>query len=343
MLLASRLPRFARAGGVVVAPTLAAITPFRGKGYGGTLVTLTGSGFTGATGVTFDGVPATDLTVVDDTELTCKTPSHVHGDVDVEVTTPGGSDALVAGYKFLTVSGIRGALPLLRHYGRNYDPMTGTWVDESGNFDAVVPVGTTPAATIPSAVTIIAGQQPAVSFNGSTDALLAGDTNDMLFTTDAGWFGGVVRVDGPGADAPYDHIFGVGVYAGYSALLGYDWGEGDALVSCFADGLTADYAKGNGPTDDGVERSVQSWRYEAGASPDAGKCRLVVNGTTQTVEGYSAALGTTSGWWAIGAVAYGAILTRGSDCVCAELFAIDGRPSVGQLDEMNAYLEDCIT
>ena len=53
-------------------------------------VTITGTGFTGTTGVTFGGTPATGVTVVDDTTITATTPAHAPGAVDVVVTTPAG-------------------------------------------------------------------------------------------------------------------------------------------------------------------------------------------------------------------------------------------------------------
>jgi hypothetical protein len=65
---------------------------------GGT-VQLTGSGFVGASSVTFGGVPATGLVVNSGGLLTVKAPAHVAGVVSVVVVTPVGiSDA--AGYTY---------------------------------------------------------------------------------------------------------------------------------------------------------------------------------------------------------------------------------------------------
>ena len=57
-------------------PTLSAVTPSAGKLIGGTVVTLTGSGFrTGATTVTFGpGNPGTTVHVSGTTSLTVKAP-----------------------------------------------------------------------------------------------------------------------------------------------------------------------------------------------------------------------------------------------------------------------------
>lgn len=71
--------------------SVTSVTPDTGDAAGGTSVTIAGKGFTGATGVTFDGSSATSLVVVSDTSITCDTPAHAAGAVDVVVTTPGGS------------------------------------------------------------------------------------------------------------------------------------------------------------------------------------------------------------------------------------------------------------
>ena len=74
----------------LAAPTLVSLNPDRSVPRpGGTTVILTGTGLTGTTAVTFDGVPATGFVVVSDTEVTVDTPAHAAGLVDVELTTPG--------------------------------------------------------------------------------------------------------------------------------------------------------------------------------------------------------------------------------------------------------------
>jgi hypothetical protein len=80
--------------------TVTAVTPNRGSTVGGTSVTITGTGFTGATAVSFGGTPATSFIVVNDTTITAVTPAHVVGVVDVTVTTPDGTSAISPGDKF---------------------------------------------------------------------------------------------------------------------------------------------------------------------------------------------------------------------------------------------------
>ena len=75
----------------VPAPTLDAISPNRGSATGGTTVTITGTGLTTATAVTFGGAVAPTMSVVDGTTLICTTPARTLGVVDVAVITPSGT------------------------------------------------------------------------------------------------------------------------------------------------------------------------------------------------------------------------------------------------------------
>lgn len=70
-----------------------AISPARGSTLGGTLVTITGTNFNGTGGVTIGGVPATNVTLIDSTTLTCITPPGSVDTVSVVVTTVGGTNA----------------------------------------------------------------------------------------------------------------------------------------------------------------------------------------------------------------------------------------------------------
>jgi hypothetical protein len=85
---------------VAVPPAITTISPNSGNKDGGTTVTITGTSFTGATSVTFDGTNALSFTVQSDTEITCVTPAGSPGLVDVVVTTPDGIDTLVNGFTY---------------------------------------------------------------------------------------------------------------------------------------------------------------------------------------------------------------------------------------------------
>ncbi|WP_165482041.1 IPT/TIG domain-containing protein [Legionella beliardensis] len=86
---------------VVPPPTLTSLTPTTGPVAGGQTVTLTGTNLTGTTNVTFGGVPATGISVVNDSTVTVVTPAGLAGPVDVTVTTTGGSATLAGGYAYL--------------------------------------------------------------------------------------------------------------------------------------------------------------------------------------------------------------------------------------------------
>ncbi|QIB66185.1 midcut-by-XrtH protein [Kineobactrum salinum] len=84
--------------------TLTEINPVQGAASGGTGVILKGTGLTGATGITFDGVAATSVNVVNSTTVTAVTPAQVAGAVDVAIATPAGSATLVNGYTYLATA-----------------------------------------------------------------------------------------------------------------------------------------------------------------------------------------------------------------------------------------------
>jgi uncharacterized protein YhjY with autotransporter beta-barrel domain len=88
----------------VDAPAVTSISPSSGPLAGGTMVVLTGSGFTGATAVNFCCVPATSFTVDSDTQITAVSPARISaGAVNVRVTTVGGISATAAGNQFTYV------------------------------------------------------------------------------------------------------------------------------------------------------------------------------------------------------------------------------------------------
>lgn len=76
------------------APTVSAISPnIADPAGGGSAVTITGTNFTGATGVTLGGTAATSVTVVNSTTITCIPGARAAGaGLSVVVTTPSGSN-----------------------------------------------------------------------------------------------------------------------------------------------------------------------------------------------------------------------------------------------------------
>jgi PKD repeat protein len=84
-------------------PAVTALLPITGTTAGGTSVTVSGTGFSGATAVSFGGTPATFL-VNSSTQITATSPAHAGGMVDVQVTGPYGTSGVVAADHFTYVA-----------------------------------------------------------------------------------------------------------------------------------------------------------------------------------------------------------------------------------------------
>ncbi|MBB5642526.1 IPT/TIG domain-containing protein [Cryobacterium roopkundense] len=124
-------------------PVATSLTPNTGPVTGGTVVTITGTGFTGATAVTIGGV-SVPFTFVNDTTITFTTPAHAAGLVPVVVTTPGGASAPLD-FTFTPVTDVTTVVP-------NSGPEAGgTTVTITGvcfTAATVVLFGTTPATSV---------------------------------------------------------------------------------------------------------------------------------------------------------------------------------------------------
>lgn len=95
----------------VAPPTVTAIDPSTGPVAGGNTVTIIGTGFTGATSVTFAGAAATNFTVVSATTIMATVPPGTAGTASVIVTTPAGSNAANTLYAYVV------AIPTLGEWG----------------------------------------------------------------------------------------------------------------------------------------------------------------------------------------------------------------------------------
>ena len=74
---------------VTPAPAVTSVSPTSGTTHGGTVVTITGTDFTGATAVDFGSDAASAYTVNSSTSITATTPAESAGTVDTTVTTSG--------------------------------------------------------------------------------------------------------------------------------------------------------------------------------------------------------------------------------------------------------------
>jgi hypothetical protein len=168
-------------------PSVSGIFPTDGPSTGGTAVLITGTGFTGASSVTFGGTPAASFTVNSGTSISAVTPAHAPGFAQVQVTTPFGTSndqiyftftgtgggPIVSGLSpnagppsggttvVITGSGFTGVTAV--SFGAN--PAASYTVNNSGQITAVSPAGT---GTVNVRVTTGAGTSPATTANQFT-------------------------------------------------------------------------------------------------------------------------------------------------------------------------------
>jgi hypothetical protein len=120
-------------GAIIVLPVVISFTPVYGESVS---VTINGSGFTGATGVTFGGTPAASFTVISDSQIIATSPASFTAGV-IAVTTAwatGTSSAAFApvftGYN-ATVLGTSG----LQNYWRLDETSGTTFADSKGSLN----------------------------------------------------------------------------------------------------------------------------------------------------------------------------------------------------------------
>ena len=123
------------------APTVDSTTPSSGPDTGGNIVTILGSGFTGATAVNF-GSKSAIFAVISDNQINAVAPTDSIGTVDVTVTSPSGTSA---------------ATPL------DYYTFTGDWTAYVTNIssDNVTPIDT--ATNTPGALIDVGGSPKQLS------------------------------------------------------------------------------------------------------------------------------------------------------------------------------------
>jgi hypothetical protein len=143
---------------VPIPPVVTFVSPGSGPSVGGNSVTITGTGLTGATAVTFGANPAVSFTVVSPTQITAVAPAGPPGPVAVTVTTPSGTSAPVS-YSYVQAPMLTALSPTGGPVaGGNTVTITGTGLTGA----TAVRFGTTPAAgfTVVSATQIIAVVPP---------------------------------------------------------------------------------------------------------------------------------------------------------------------------------------
>ncbi|MEU7628764.1 IPT/TIG domain-containing protein [Nocardia sp. NPDC049220] len=158
-------------------PALNNVIPNQGSTAGGTVVTLTGTGLTGATAVSFGSAAATSFIVNSDTQITAVSPAGT-GIVPVTVTGPGGVSGAVpfiyvviptitsisptsgpaSGGNSVTITGTGFTDPLTVKFGNTATVFT---IDSATQITAVAPAGT---GTVQVTVTGTGGSSNGVAY-----------------------------------------------------------------------------------------------------------------------------------------------------------------------------------
>src|SRR6185437_5213118 len=81
-------------------PAITKISPAAGPVTGGTTITITGTGLSRASKVTFGTSRASHFAVISSTKITARAPAHAAGTVNIKVTTPGGTTPAVTASKY---------------------------------------------------------------------------------------------------------------------------------------------------------------------------------------------------------------------------------------------------
>ena len=140
-----------RAGFVFTGPTIGSFAP--STGGPGTVVTLTGTNFTGATAVTIGGTPATSFTRVDSATISLVVGSGTTGNIDV--TTTLGTAASAIEFNYTTRPVITGFSPVggplgssMTITGANFSSTPGSNIVYFGAVKGVVTAATANSLTV---------------------------------------------------------------------------------------------------------------------------------------------------------------------------------------------------
>lgn len=216
-------------------PTVAAVSPPTGSSAGGTTVSITGGGFVAPATVTFGGVPATLVTVVNANLITATTPASPVGTVSVLVAGPSGAvGGLIAGYTYEL------AVPRVTSVSPSTGALTGgTQLTISGSGfapGATVTVGGQPAATVsavsptqiivstppgPSGHAVVLVTNPGGAISGLASAFsYSANPQPQAPTVSAATITGVTPATGPATGGTAITITGSGFQSGASVSIG---------------------------------------------------------------------------------------------------------------------------
>jgi formylglycine-generating enzyme required for sulfatase activity len=84
--------------------TITSVSPSQGSVLGGTVITITGTGLAGTTGVTVGGNPCSGVTVLSPTQVRATTPAGSEGPVAIAVSTPAGTSLASMPFTYVMIS-----------------------------------------------------------------------------------------------------------------------------------------------------------------------------------------------------------------------------------------------
>jgi hypothetical protein len=221
------------------APTVSGISPTSGTTAGGTVVTISGTGFLSGATVTIGGATATGVNVVSGTSITATTPAHTAGAVNIIVTNSDSqSTTLANGYTYVSpnpaptvgsvspASGATAGGTAVTITGTGF--LTGASVSFGGTAATGVSVvsGTSITATTPARA---AGAVTVVVTN--TDGQSGSGANAYTYVNPVPTVASVSPNAGPGTGGTAVTITGSGFLTGATVSFGGTAATGVSVVS----------------------------------------------------------------------------------------------------------------
>ena len=209
----------------IAPPTVSSVSPNQGLGGGGTAVSITGTNFAAGATVSFGGVPAANVVITDSSHITCNTPAHASGAVDVVVRNGDGQEGtLASGFTY-------GAQP---PKPTSVSPASG-WA-AGGTSITITGTGFVTGATVSIGGTSATGVsvQSSTQITATAPAHAAGSVNVVVSNTDGQtgtllggftYYGpptvlAIAPSSGPAAGGTTVSISGTGFRAGVSVTMG---------------------------------------------------------------------------------------------------------------------------
>lgn len=296
------------------------VTPNVGTSAGGTVVTVTGSGFQSGATVLFGLLPATNVTVVGPSQITATTPAYsmAVGPVSVTVVNPGGaSGALTSAYTYGVTSNplsVTSIAPISGSVnGGTVVTVNGTGLSAVSSVQFGGVPGTSLSVISDSKVTVVA---PARSAGPVAVTVIAGGSSTTLpngfvySTAPAITLTGVTPSSGAATGGASVTLTGTGFATGMTAAFGGSLATNVVVVSPTQATVTTP-ARAAGAVDvsvglpGGDSASLPSaYTYQAGGTisapmPAQGFALFVFSGgTNQQLVTASGCTGTTTAFWA---------------------------------------------